>query len=151
MDHDHTSNLSEFDNCRPKVIYLLYIAKIKCCSLQNNELWFFWFGGGKGYFRHPSMSFYLIGISFGQTSFSCHFWICWWASFPELQSWGCRDMSLRLWGWKQPQAHRKCFYRKCLAKTNAYQVKQFWRMSEIPLASSKPELSFLIQKLRFVK
>ena len=33
--------------------------------------------------------------------------------------------------------------KRCLAKNNAYKVKQLWRMSEI--ASPKPEMSFLIE------
>ena len=52
-------------------------------GIEVNELWFIWFGGGKGYFRHPSKLFYIKGISFGQTPTFCHFWICWWTSFPE--------------------------------------------------------------------
>ena len=84
-------------------------------KLSLNEVWHIWLGGGRGYFRHSSKSFYIKGIAVGQPPISYHFWVCWWTSFFEKLRplrlevaeicWGCR---------KQPQAHKKCFHNKNL-------------------------------------
>ena len=72
------------------------------------ELWFIWFGGGKGYFRHPSKLFCMKGIGVGQTPIFCHFWICGWTSFPEKLK-PSYKICLPL-GAQHPQIFRKCYF-----------------------------------------
>ena len=84
--------------------------QINLDQISSNELWLIWLGGGKGYFRHPSKLFYIKGIGVGQTPIFCHFWICWWTSFPEKLRPLRFEVAELCWGcWKQPRAHKKMF------------------------------------------